>query len=903
MKKITAVLITLIALFIAACDNEGGGNFGEPKDDHIASIAEQRIAIDNSITELRGALSAIKGANILRANTDSVTTRAQSTDDEEINDKISALEIQTDTLQAYIDTIDVDDDWYETTCNTLNIYEQTLQKLVALQIEVKKLKENDKALESKLTEIEKRITACAVSMESWVNNLLTGYYDIATIDGLLTEIKAETTAADSIISQEIKELDTKLETSNQEMTVAYQKAIKEAIEENNGLLAEAAQKAIETINKRIDDAIAGINSRIDDIEKRLSKLEDAVKDLLNRIQSISFIPLYEDETAVVKYPEEGSTKGSTLRMDFLLSPKNTVSDIAKYYDKVLAVKATYLGSTNFINLPIIECTANAEQGILTLTAATDSLSMDFLNGKVNARAMLFISDGNNDLTSDYIRLSILPTIPDNNSIYYTTIDNEPIEFSNETFLHLNEFEEEIEIEIISNVYDTKHDKYVLTFNNDISIIFQITDDRLASIYLPESVTNLINTFDNLKNLTTVRLPRIYIDGNTFTGCNNLKTVLGPLAYDNGRCLVKDNCLMYFMGHNITEYTIPNTIKTIGNNAFAYCEELTSITIPNGITSIGEGAFKNCTGLTSIEIPYSVTNIGYAAFGYCENLTHVKTHYDFTNFKGIFIGCNNITKIESPNISDDGVCIIQNGCLVKYISDKITEYTIPSNVKSIGNGAFGGCSNLTSITIPNSVTHIDEMAFYHCTGLTSIKLSENLTTIYNSLFESCTSLTNITIPNNVETIGMYAFMHCSSLTTIDIPDGIKHIRDHAFHGCALTSINIPNSIKSIGSGAFSGCQFTNVEIPNSITGIGELTFSGCSKLTEVTIPESVTTIREAAFSYCSNLKSVYMQSTTPPETESSAFEGCDMITFYVPQEAVETYKSHSVYGKYPIQAMQ
>ena len=79
--------------------------------------------------------------------------------------------------------------------------------------------------------------------------------------------------------------------------------------------------------------------------------------------------------------------------------------------------------------------------------------------------------------------------------------------------------------------------------------------------------------------------------------------------------------------------------------------------------------------------------------------------------------------------------------------KIKDYTVPSNIKSIGVGAFRGCTNLTSITIPNGVTSIGNYAFEGCSGLTSI-----------------------TIPNSVESIGRSTFRGCSGLTSIAVKRG-------------------------------------------------------------------------------------------------------------------------------------
>ena len=68
--------------------------------------------------------------------------------------------------------------------------------------------------------------------------------------------------------------------------------------------------------------------------------------------------------------------------------------------------------------------------------------------------------------------------------------------------------------------------------------------------------------------------------------------------------------------------LPNTIKTIGENAFWCCRGLVSIIIPEGITKIGAGAFYSCTSLKSIVIPNSVMYIGDYILGNCDNLESI-----------------------------------------------------------------------------------------------------------------------------------------------------------------------------------------------------------------------------------------------------------------------------------------
>ncbi|MBQ8795668.1 MAG: leucine-rich repeat protein [Clostridia bacterium] len=71
----------------------------------------------------------------------------------------------------------------------------------------------------------------------------------------------------------------------------------------------------------------------------------------------------------------------------------------------------------------------------------------------------------------------------------------------------------------------------------------------------------------------------------------------------------------FIGTNITEVVMPNTVTRINDYAFADNEMLQKVNIPEGVTFIGEGAFKNCHSLRHIFIPASVTDIGVCAIGY------------------------------------------------------------------------------------------------------------------------------------------------------------------------------------------------------------------------------------------------------------------------------------------------
>ena len=373
-------------------------------------------------------------------------------------------------------------------------------------------------------------------------------------------------------------------------------------------------------------------------------------------------------------------------------------------------------------------------------------------------------------------------IPDN-EIWYTSSDGKVV---------TPKYSDVFGANIVSNTYE--NGKGVIKFDGPVTSIgnFAFEDcENLTSIILSNSVTCIGDwTFDNCSSLTEITLPNSItsIGDRAFIYCRSLQKFYGKFAADNGRCLVNNGVLIAYAEASGTEYSIPNSVTSIGNEAFFHCHRLTDVSIGNSVTSIGDKAFSHCYGLTDVSIGNSVTSIGNDAFYGCYNLTSITLPNSVTSIGNfafyysnlteitipnsvtsignyVFSRCNNLQKFYGKFAEDNGRCLVNNGVLIAYAEASGSEYTIPNIVTSIGKGAFRESSSLISITIPNSVTSIGEYAFYSSESLTSITIPNSVTSIRESAFEDCESLTSVTLPNSITSIGVMAFWRCYSLQNI------------------------------------------------------------------------------------------------------------------------------------------
>lgn len=270
-------------------------------------------------------------------------------------------------------------------------------------------------------------------------------------------------------------------------------------------------------------------------------------------------------------------------------------------------------------------------------------------------------------------------------------------------------------------------------------------------------------------------------------------------------------------------TIPDTVRSIKNQALSSCIRLTDVIIPQSVISIGYGAFSGCVRLTHINIPDGVHNIESDAFAGCADLTRISIGKGLSSFADTaFRDCPRLSSI-TVDPENETYCSENN---IVYSKDKTRlmlaapasvtgSFTIPDGIVRVGSCAFSNCVNLTSVTIPASVNDLSRSLFEGCARLRTVNLPSNtaycsidnivykadkteivyvpegltgevtlldeLTKVENGAFQNRTELTGVTIGTGVTAIGSDAFANCSSLGTVIIKStGLTNIVWDAFN---------------------------------------------------------------------------------------------------------------------------
>ena len=280
-------------------------------------------------------------------------------------------------------------------------------------------------------------------------------------------------------------------------------------------------------------------------------------------------------------------------------------------------------------------------------------------------------------------------------------------------------------------------------------------------------------------------------------------------------------------------TFPKTVEEIGTSCFASNRHLESVTLPPTLKIIPDGAFASNKELKSCILPDSIESIGESAF--CNTKIDVKLPPKLKSIGGHAFRGTHISKITIPNtVTKIGAYAFWD---CKYLNEVIFDYG--SELSTIEEYTFYGCTKLNKISIPNSIVKIGDFAFAE-TALTTINFPEKLQYIGDYAFRN-TSIKEVIIPDCTTHLGEGVFKDCESLSYVSLPTTLKYIPDDLFNGCrTLSSIVLPSTITSIGKEAFWSCPLDSINLPNGLMTIGESAFLG-TNLRTIVIPASVTSI--------------------------------------------------------------
>lgn len=237
--------------------------------------------------------------------------------------------------------------------------------------------------------------------------------------------------------------------------------------------------------------------------------------------------------------------------------------------------------------------------------------------------------------------------------------------------------------------------------------------NLVSVTIPDSVTSIGADALSGINMTTITVDPANLNYSSSNGVLFSKDKTQLLQYPEAKL--------------DSSYTVPNTVTTIGYDAFYYCLNLTSVTIPSSVTTLGDYAFNLSSNLTNITLTNGLTNIGQYTFQYCTLLTNI---------------------------------------------------TLPATVDNIGDGAFQYCSpSLIVDFLGNSPTTMGSSVFDSTATLYYFHGSTGFTSPtwlgYHSVdIGSYTPLTPWLLSNG--------FSYNTSLLSTPNHDGVTLLMDYALH---------------------------------------------------------------------------------------------------------------------------
>lgn len=432
---------------------------------------------------------------------------------------------------------------------------------------------------------------------------------------------------------------------------------------------------------------------------------------------------------------------------------------------------------------------------------------------------------------------------------------------------------------------------------------------ITSVVIPDKVEELSGTFSGCTSLAEVKLPTGLkkIGKDTFMMCYPLKKINlseTQVTEIGDRAFAVDP-YNAFKGNQLTDIKLPETLKTIGAQAFDGCIRLESIVLPESVETIGDHAFAGIDynmKLKNITIGEKAIFLGEDIFMCCpDDLTITgktrsliesyaiehninfestgNTDYNPVLESGSIDGTTISWEIDSKGVltvksSENGAAIpdfevkymYADTPWVKY-SEIIKKIVVEDSIEVIGICAFRDLESVKSVELPENLKKIRLAAFAYCKSLEEITLPEGLTALGSGTFAACYKLKSINIPGSITSWceGRDSFdtedghfTQCKSLKEVTIPPQLSKIYSDMFSDCtSLEKVNMHSGITEIDHTAFENTAIRSIDLPEGLTRIGYDAFLGCENLVSINIPDKVTEIGNDAFSNCEKLVSLVL----------------------------------------------
>lgn len=337
------------------------------------------------------------------------------------------------------------------------------------------------------------------------------------------------------------------------------------------------------------------------------------------------------------------------------------------------------------------------------------------------------------------------------------------------------------------------------------------NNNYTALVLPDTLTDIGGSLSGFKNVTEITIPgSVKVFNATLQNMKQLKT----LTFDEGVEEIASGSVVSGC-KSLTTIHLPSSLQKLsGTGTFSGASALTDITLPEGIAITEGSTFSECTSLESIELPASITTIP----------------------SGMFAGCSALERV-----------------------------TAKGTITAIGNGAFGSVTDwkdqeiadtvLTEIPDLSQVTSIGDRAFYGCSALETVDL-HSVTTMGYGAFQGCDALSGKIDLSNLEVIPGHAFCYDPNITSVITCPTLRSIGDWAFIWADISTISLPETLNSIGTYTFYKASLSGtVALPDSLTQLGASAFSGCEEVNAIQIGSGLKDIPANAFAGCTNLKTI------------------------------------------------